>query len=72
MFFRRGVSDDGWLQVKLWLFSIGALLALVGMFLQNDWVIGGAGLVLLAGFALRFASAPGPDGDSPEDRPDTT
>ena len=54
MFFRRGVSDDGWLQVKLWLFSIGALLALVGMFLENDWVIGGAGLVLLAGFALRF------------------
>ena len=61
MFFRRGVSDDGWLQLKLWLFSIGALLALVGMFLENDWVVGAAGVVLLAGFLLRFA--PGPDAD---------
>lgn len=55
MFFRRGVADDGrWLQAKLWIFSIGALLALVGMFLENDWVIGGAGLVLATGLLLRF------------------
>ena len=54
MFFRRGVSADGWLQVKLWLFGLGALLALIGMALENDWVIGAAGLVLLAGLAVRF------------------
>lgn len=55
MFFRRGVAeDDGWLQVKLWIFSIGALLALVGMALENRWLIGGAGLILGVGVVLRF------------------
>lgn len=61
MFFRRGVSDtdDHWLQVKLWLFGIGAVLALLGMGFQNDWLIGAAGLVLAAGVALRFIRRPG-------------
>lgn len=55
MFFRRGVSDDDpWLQAKLWLFGIGAILALFGMGLENDWLIGTAGVVLFAGFVLRF------------------
>ena len=55
MFFRRGVAeDDRWLQAKLWLFSIGAFLALLGMLLENDWLMGAAGVVLLAGFMLRF------------------
>lgn len=59
MFFRRGVADDDpWLQAKLWLFSIGALLALLGMFLENDWLIGAAGVVLLAGLLLRFVKRP--------------
>lgn len=63
MFFRRGVEADRWLQAKMWLFSIGALLALVGMFLENSWVIGVAGLVLVAGFLLRFL----PGGEPPEE-----
>lgn len=54
MFFRRGVSDDQWLQAKLWIFSVGAILALLGMSLRNDWIIGLAGLVLAAGVLLRF------------------
>ena len=55
MFFRRGVADDDpWLRPKLWLFSIGAILALLGMGLENDWLIGAAALVLLAGLLLRF------------------
>lgn len=67
MFFRRGVADDDpWLQAKLWLFSLGALLALMGMFLENRWVIGGAGLLLGAGVLLRFI--PGPREDGAEDR----
>ena len=64
MFFRRGMSAGRWLQAKMWLFSVGALLALIGMSLKNDWVIGAAGVVLLAGFMLRFL----PDRDA-EDEP---
>jgi hypothetical protein len=55
VFFRRGVSDDDpWLQAKLWIFTIGALLALLGMILQSDWLVGAAGVVLGAGVLLRF------------------
>jgi len=56
MFFRRGVSDDDdpWLQAKLWIFTTGALLALLGMGLRNDWLMGAAGLVLGIGVVLRF------------------
>ena len=54
MFFRRGVGDDPWLTEKLWLFGLGALLALVGMALENTWLIGAAGLALAAGMALRL------------------
>ena len=55
MFFRRGVSgEDAWLQAKIWLFSIGAMVALLGMGLENDWLIGAAGIILLIGFVLRF------------------
>ena len=60
MFFRRGVSrDDRWLQAKLWLFGVGALVALVGMALEIDWLIGAAGVILLAGILLRFLGGTG-------------
>lgn len=62
MFFRRGVAeDDPWLRPKLWLFSAGALAAVVGMAMENDWLIGGAGVVLGIGVLLRFLPAPGGD-----------
>lgn len=75
MFFRRGVSDDDpWLDVKLWLFSIGALLALLGMLLERDVLIGAAGVVLATGVVLRFVRRPtteggeGPEEDHEEER----
>lgn len=54
MFFRRGVRADRWLHAKITLFSVGALVAVVGMAMRNDWVIGVAGLILAAGVLLRF------------------
>lgn len=64
MFFRRGVADDDpWLTAKLWLFGIGALLALVGMLFENDWLIGAAAVVLLAGALLRFVPRRTGDGE---------
>ncbi|HUG39005.1 MAG TPA: hypothetical protein VMM12_00885 [Longimicrobiales bacterium] len=54
MFFRRDARDDAWLPAKVALFTVGALLAVAGMALGNDWVIGGAALVLAAGIGVRF------------------
>lgn len=65
MFFRReGREDDDRLTEKIALFTVGALLALVGMILQNDWVVGVAALVLAGGIFIRFA----PRRDPPDDR----
>lgn len=68
MFFRRGIRHDRWLETKIALFSLGALLAVVGMALTNDWIIGAAGLILGAGFILRFA--PRADDETPPHEPD--
>ena len=67
MFFRRGIRDDRWLGLKIAFFSVGALLAVVGMSFRNDWIVAAAAFVLFAGFLLRFA--PGRDGEQvTEDR----
>jgi hypothetical protein len=57
-------EDDPWLQAKLWIFSIGALLALLGMGLENGWLIGAAGIMLAAGLLLRFVKRPGLDSEA--------
>lgn len=54
MFFRRTGRADRWTSARVALFTVGALLALAGMLLENDWVIAAAALVLVAGIALRF------------------
>lgn len=54
MFFRRDRSDDEWLQVKIGIFSVGAVLALLGMGLGHDWLIVAAAVVLASGVVLRF------------------
>ncbi len=70
MFFRRGTSHGPWLQARIWSFTAGALVALVGMVLQNDWIIGLAALILAAGFALRFIDRDDdPDRDDHPDHP---
>lgn len=54
MFFRRDRSDDEWLQVKIGIFAVGAVLALLGMGLGNDWLVAAAAVVLASGVVLRF------------------
>ena len=58
MFFRRGDAYDDRLPAKIAIFTVGAVLALVGMILQNDWVVGAAAVVLAAGIFIRFAPRP--------------
>jgi hypothetical protein len=69
MFFRRGLGDtpDPWLNAKLWTFSIAAILALLGMTLALDWLIGAAGILLAGGLLLRFLPA---DRHGDQDHPD--
>ena len=68
MFFRRGVADDDpWLRPKMWLFSAGAILALVGMGTSSGWIIGIAGVVLASGLLLRFVPHPGDSNDGADD-----
>lgn len=62
---RRG-GPDAYLELKIALFSLGALVALTGIFLENRWVVGAAMLILAAGFTLRFrrSKTGGPDGSA--------
>lgn len=66
MFFRRRPADseDPWLETKIRLFMLGALLALLGMALESSWLIGGAALLLLCGLLLRWVPHPGRSGSS--------
>lgn len=36
----------------MWIFGVGAVLALLGMGLSNDWVVGAAALILFGGVLL--------------------
>ena len=56
MFFRRSTShhDDPWLAEKLWLFTAGAVAAIVGMLLDSTWLMAIAALLLVAGVFIRF------------------
>ena len=47
-------GPDPHLEVKIVLFTVGAGLAVLGMHLQNRWVVGAAIAVLAVGFLLRF------------------
>jgi len=52
---RRG--PDPYTNIKIAIFSIGAVLALIGMFLKNDWFIYAAIGVLAIGVILRLVTA---------------
>jgi hypothetical protein len=56
MFFRRGTShrDDPWLTEKLWLFTAGAVTAMLGMLLDNGWLMGFGAFLLACGVLIRF------------------
>ncbi len=58
-FFRRGSERRGrWLTAKLWLFAIGAAVAVAGMSLDDARVIGAAIAILAIGLLLRFFPHP--------------
>ncbi len=56
MFVRRGETTGRWLGARMSAFSLGAVLALLGMALGRDWLVVVAGVVLLAGVLLGLAA----------------
>lgn len=54
-----------WLEWKVRLFTVGAVLAVAGMAMEEDWLVWTAIGVLGAGFILRFLPHPADEQDSP-------
>ncbi len=50
----RREGPDPHLEGKIVLFTVGAGLALLGMYLENRWVVGAAIGLLAVGLLLRF------------------
>ena len=66
MFIRRDRrGPDRWIELKAVLFTVGAVLAIVGMASGRAWLVWLAFAPLAIAFALRFA-ARRQDGDSVE------
>lgn len=60
VFVDRRRRDDRLLEWKIRLFSVAAVLALVGLYLDDRWVTGAAIVVLAAAMLLRFLPGGGP------------
>ena len=45
------------LEWRVRLLGVGAVLALAGIYFDSSWMVNGAIVILLIGFALRFAPA---------------
>ncbi|HET7464620.1 MAG TPA: hypothetical protein VFJ82_25485 [Longimicrobium sp.] len=65
---QRHRGPGRFLQVKIWLFSAGAILLLVGMARNLDLLVGAAIAVLAIAFLLRFFERD--QDDEPEDEED--
>lgn len=65
IFARRGnPGPDAFLQRKVQLFFLGAILALVGIALDSSLLVGAAILILVAGVALRLLAGRGRAGEA--------
>lgn len=54
MLLDRNRRAGKYLEWKVRLFSVAAVLALAGIYMDNRWLTGGAILLLLSGLLLRF------------------
>ena len=66
IFARRGGEASPHLEWRIRLFGVGAILAMVGIWAEQRWLVNGALVVLVLGFALRFPK-PARDGTGEDD-----
>lgn len=64
IFARRSRREDPYLEWKVRIFAVAAVLTLAGMYFEERWMTLTALALLLVGMLLRFA--PGASGDSTE------
>jgi len=64
VFLDRSRRAGPWLEWKVRLFAVAAVLALVGIYLDQQWMTGAAIVVLIGAMVLRFL--PGAGGESVE------
>jgi len=68
VFLDRGRTSGPYLEWKVRLFTVAAVLAVTGMYLEARWMTGSAILVLAAAMLLRFLrGARGSDGSTEDD-----
>jgi len=60
----RGRKAGRYLEWKVRIFSVAAVLALVGIYMESGWMTGAAIGMLVVGMLLRFLPA---DAEGPED-----
>lgn len=67
MFVDRRRRDDPFLEWKVRLFSVAAVLVLIGLYLDNRWLTGLAIVLLAVAMLLRFLPGGSAHGMRPED-----
>ena len=69
--FRAPKGRAAYLGWRIWAFFVGAVLGLLGIFLDTSWLVTAALIVLLAGVALRVPPARDPGSGEQEPRTPT-
>jgi len=69
VFLDRNRRAGKYLEWKVRIFSVAAVLALAGIYTDSRWLTSGAILLLVGGFLLRFLPED-PQDDAPEDPQD--
>ena len=67
MLLDRGRRAGKYFEWKIRLFSVGAVVALAGIYLDSRWVTGAAIVILMSGLLLRFLPADPEDQDFAEE-----
>jgi hypothetical protein len=56
-------GEDGFLERKVWIFCISAVVGLCGIYLEERWMTGSAIALLVGAMGLRFIPGFGPRDD---------
>jgi len=67
MLLDRDRTAGKYLEWKVRLFSVAAVVALVGIYTERRWVTGAAILILMSALLLRFLPSPAEDSETTEE-----
>ena len=67
MLLDRDRTAGKYLEWKVRLFSVAAVVALVGIYTERRWVTGAAIVILMSALLLRFLASPAEDSETTEE-----